>query len=334
MKKKININDIKIGMFVDLSGAKLKHDFFSDQFIISSKKQIAKLKAFNFKEVLIDTEKKVNSLKDVDVISHHNIAEKGRNIPAPEKKWEPEKQISIEFREAIKDKKKSSEEKARIIYQSSIEIMTTLFENPSVENIITTKMGICEIVDVILSEDATANHLLHLTNHDFYTYTHSVNVGVLAVMLAKVLYRKSDAHDMHELGAGFFLHDIGKTKVDTDVINKPGKLTDKEMAHMRIHPFQGYKILENADQLSEECKIIVMQHHEREDGTGYPKRIKGGNIHAYGKIGCIADVYDALTAERSYKPAMRPYDALDLMKNQMIQHFDYEIFSNFVRLFA
>jgi HD-GYP domain-containing protein (c-di-GMP phosphodiesterase class II) len=98
------------------------------------------------------------------------------------------------------------------------------------------------------------------------------------------------------------------------------------MKKMRIHPYQSYKILEEADQLSEECRIIALQHHEREDGRGYPRCLCGEQIHVYGRIGSIADVYDALTAERSYKPKLSPFEALQVMKEEMINHFQRDLF--------
>jgi HD-GYP domain-containing protein (c-di-GMP phosphodiesterase class II) len=102
---------------------------------------------------------------------------------------------------------------------------------------------------------------------------------------------------------------------------------------MRIHPYQGYKILKEAEAMSEECRIIVMEHHELFDGSGYPKRIGADQIHIYGRICAIADVFDALTAERSYKKAMMPFDALTLMRDKMPNHFDKQLFSRFVSLF-
>jgi len=180
----------------------------------------------------------------------------------------------------------------------------------------------------------TAKNLLTITSYDFYTYTHSVNVGVLSVLISKMLFSKSLAHDMHELGAGFFLHDIGKVRVDPAILNKPGRLTDEEMLKMRAHPYQGYKILKETEHLTEECRIIAMQHHERDDGTGYPNRLRGNDIHLYGRICCIADVYDALTSERPYKQRLTPYEALKIMKEQMISHFRKELFDKFVLLFS
>jgi len=153
-------------------------------------------------------------------------------------------------------------------------------------------------------------------------------------MLAKELFKKSDAHDMHELGAAFFLHDIGKVRVDPAITKKPGKLTEQEMIQMRTHAAVGYDILSEAKNITEECKIIVTQHHEREDGTGYPLGLKGGEIHTYGRICCIADVFDALTAERTYKQRLNTFYALKLMKKKMLNHFQREMFEKFVLLFA
>ena len=167
----------------------------------------------------------------------------------------------------------------------------------------------------------------------FYTYTHSVNVGLLAVSMAKVLFRGSSGHDMHELGAGFFLHDLGKVQIDLAILNKPGRLTPEETTVMRRHPALGFKILHEAHQLSEECKTIVLQHHERDDGTGYPKQLRGTEIHLYGKICALADVFDALTSNRPYRKGMTSFDALMLMKKEMINHFQKDLYEKFVLIF-
>ncbi len=117
--------------------------------------------------------------------------------------------------------------------------------------------------------------------------------------------------DMYELGAGFFLHDIGKVKISVDIINKPGRLTDQEMDIMREHPNESSKILIAADQLTSQAKVIVMQHHERADSSGYPLGLTGFDIHPYASICCLADVYDALTGKRSYKESKPPKVALE-----------------------
>jgi HD-GYP domain-containing protein (c-di-GMP phosphodiesterase class II) len=327
MRDTIHIKDLKIGMYIVLPYSWIKPPFLNREFKITSQEQINQIIGYGLSTIVIDTQKGMGTGPATPEIAE---------VPDPNvpKTWAPDKLIPPELREAIHDKNLTPEKKSKVVYECSLELMGRLFEDPKTENIHEAKVGISEIVDLIISDDATASALLEITSYDYYTYTHSVNVGVFSVLLAKSLYRNSDAHNMHELGAGFFLHDIGKVRIDPAIINKPGKLTDQEMNIMRSHPYQGHLILSETNQLTEECKVIVMQHHERQDGTGYPRRMKGEDIHPYGRICCIADVYDAITAERSYKKGMNTFNALKLMKEQLMNHFSREIFEAFVLLFA
>jgi HD-GYP domain-containing protein (c-di-GMP phosphodiesterase class II) len=326
MKKKIKVQDLKIGMRVNLPAAWLNHPFLKNRFTISSRDQIQKIIESGFKEVIIDA-------AAAHTVQREPVKDENVEFKLP-KKWEPEQLIPPELKEAIRDKTLPPEKKAEIVYQCSLKIMTRLLEDPRAENIREAKRGITSIVDLIVSDDATSQNLLTITSHDYYTYTHSVNVGVLSILISKALFKDSFAHDMHELGAGFFLHDIGKVRIDQAILNKPGKLTDEEMQEVRQHPLLGYKLLAQTKQLTEECKIIVMQHHEREDGTGYPNHMKEKDIHIYGRICSMADVYDALTSERPYKSGLTTFEALRVMKEQMLNHFSQDLFDKFVLLFA
>lgn len=327
MLKNIKSADLKKGMFVVLPGSWLRHSFLKNRFLITSEDQIKKIIASGLREVMIDTQKGYDFNEEVEHISH---GEEKKAVPV---KWEPEKVVSKDFKEAINSREMAPEKKAEVVYNYSLGIMKDLFESPKAENIKEVKNAVYDIVNLVLSEEETPACLLKITNHDFYTYTHSVNVGVLSISLAKVLLKDQGSHNMEELGAGFFLHDLGKVNIDAAVLNKPGRLDDDEMKHMRTHPYQGYKILKETNQLNEEIRVIAMQHHERDDGTGYPLGLKGDEIHAYGRICCIADVFDALTAKRSYKPSLSPFEALKIMKEQMLGHFSEKIFQNFVLLF-
>jgi HD-GYP domain-containing protein (c-di-GMP phosphodiesterase class II) len=313
-------------MYVVIPSSWLKPPFLNREFKISSQEQIDKIMNYGLATIVIDTEKGA-AMETAALVTESPAS-------TPPRTWEPDKLIPPELREAIHDKKLPSETKSKIVYQCSLDLMGRLFEDPKTENIREAKAGIAEIVDLVISDDATSAALLKITSHDFYTYTHSVNVGVLSVLLCKSLFGRSDAHDLHELGAGFFLHDIGKVRIDPAIINKRGKLTDAEMAVMRTHPDQGYTILSETKQLTEECKIIVVQHHERQEGSGYPQRLKGDGIHAYGRICSIADVFDALTSERSYQKKLDTFSALKLMKEQLLDHFHQDVFEKFVLLFT
>jgi len=328
-------------MYIVLADSWLSHGFLRSRFKIKSAEQLKQLRAQDIKEVLVDFSKSDPSVVPgedepaLDELSHnmnHPAAVVDpKDEPAPEG-WSSDQVVPEGLVSAIEDKSLPPDRKSAVVYEHSLQMMERLLESPTAENLQASKQAVGSITDMILSDDATAQSMLRITSHDFYTYTHSVNVGVTGIMLCKALFKNSDVHDMHELGAGFFLHDLGKVMVDPEVLNKPARLTDDEMRHIRIHPYQGYKILDQAGALSEEVRTIVMQHHEFVDGSGYPKRLRNNEIHIYGRICGIADVYDALTAERSYKRAMTPFDALTLMKEKMAHHFDKEIFSSFVQL--
>jgi HD-GYP domain-containing protein (c-di-GMP phosphodiesterase class II) len=340
--KKVKADELRIGMFVNLSGGWLKHPFVRNSFKIASQGEIREIIKSGFKEIEVDLSRSDlasdEGEMELPVGTTHGItpddapADPRESGKVPDK-WNPDTLVPEELVCALNDKKMAPSEKSKVVYQQTCKMMERLFESPSAENIHVSKKVISSVTDMILSEQDTTSNLLRITSHDYYTYTHSVNVGVMAILLAKSLFRNSDHHDLHELGAGFFLHDLGKVNVDPAIINKPGRLTDQEMGRMRTHPYQGYKILQSADALTEECKYIVLQHHELFNGTGYPKRLKGDEIHIYGKICCIADIFDALTSERSYKKGLNSYDALKLMKEKMLGHFQHDLFDAFVLLF-
>jgi HD-GYP domain-containing protein (c-di-GMP phosphodiesterase class II) len=317
----LKTQDIKVGMYVLLPQKWFAHPFLKNEFLIDSPKQIAKIAEAGISEVSIDPDRSTLPVQEP----------RTKIIPPVVKASIPI--IPPDLQEAIYNKRMPAAEKAKVIHHHSIVMIQRIMESPSTENIKEAKRGIFEIVDVILADDKTNQELLMLTSHDYSTYVHSVNVGLLAISLSKTIFKGSDAHDMHELGAGFFLHDIGKIKVDINIINKPAVLTDEEILEMRRHPQYGYEILTETHQLSEECKKVVLQHHERDNGRGYPRGLSGEGIHLYGRICSLADVYDALSSQRPYRHPLRPYEALNVMKEEMLEHFHKELFQKFVLLF-
>ncbi|MEQ8160134.1 MAG: HD domain-containing phosphohydrolase [Smithellaceae bacterium] len=321
MIKTFKTQEVKVGMYVVLPRSWFAHPFLKNEFLISSPGQIAKIIEAGIREVAIDTAK-----------SRLPVEKPGEKI-AVEAEQTPPPIIPPDLMEAISNKSMPPAKKAKAIHDHSIVMIQRLMENPSSESIKEAKKGIFAVVDAILADDKTNKELLMLSSHDYDTYIHSVNVGLLAISLSKTLFKKSDAHDMHEVGAGFFLHDIGKVKVDINIIKKPAVLTDEEMMEIRRHPQYGYEILTDTHQLSDECKKIVMQHHERNNGSGYPAGLKGEEIHLYGRICSLADVYDALSSRRPYKQPLRPYEALNVMKEEMLEHFHQDLFKKFVLLF-
>lgn len=325
MRKLVKTRDLKKGMHVVLDLPWHKHPFLKGSFDIFSEKDIFRLLKAGIEEVHIDTAQ----CQDVPPAAGPDRPE---SVLPAEPVWRPDQLIPQELKEAISDSTLSPSEKAGIVRKSCLILMERLLESPTAENIHSAKGGLYDVVDLIMSEEEMAQYLLEITSHDFYTYTHSVNVGILSVSLSKALFNRSENHNMRELGAAFFLHDLGKVRIDSSYINKPGKLTNEEMREMKRHPAHGFNILNKARELTTECKIIVLEHHERDDGSGYPRGLRGDEIHLYARVCAIADVYDALTSMRSYKQPMAPFSALKLMKEEMLSHFHKELFEKFVKM--
>jgi HD-GYP domain-containing protein (c-di-GMP phosphodiesterase class II) len=330
--RKVVVEDLQTGMYVIMPVSWKAHPFLVNSFRISSPTQILKIREAGLKEVTVDLERS-NILCESPAL-HPGM----RHIPdkGPEKKIKSVDvgPIKEAVKEVVSDKTLPLEEKASIVYARSVEMINSLLEQPDARNIADSKEAIAAVVDMILGDKETSHYLTRITSHDFYTFTHSVNVGFLAVCLAKTVFQGSDDHDMHELGAGFFLHDLGKVGIPPDIITKPGRLSGEEMTEMRKHPSKGFKILHECRQLTEECRTIVLQHHERNDGTGYPHRLRGPEIHIYGRICSIADVYDALTSDRPYRTRMQPFEALKLMRDEMMHHFQKDLFEKFVLMLS
>ncbi|RIV18393.1 HD-GYP domain-containing protein [Alicyclobacillaceae bacterium I2511] len=159
-------------------------------------------------------------------------------------------------------------------------------------------------------------------------YHHSVNVALFALSVG--LGMKLSADQLLDLGIGALLHDVGKMRIPEKVLKKPGRLTDAEYTEMKLHAQYGYEILLNDHDLHGSARLISYEHHERMDGTGYPRGLVGGDIHLFGRITAVVDVYEALTANRVYRPAYLPHEAYELILGGGGTQFDATVVDGFV----
>ena len=234
----------------------------------------------------------------------------------------------------LSDPEISTEIKAKISYNAIMNIAESLFESPKSENIFRYKQSIFDTMDFILKDNNALKNLIGLTTFDFSLRNHSINVGIFGIGLAKVLLSNDSEHDLNEIAAGFFLHDIGKCSVPIDILNKKGPLAKSEWKIIKKHTIEGCEILQKHGALTKEAEIIVSQHHERHNGEGYPKGLKGNQVHMYAKICAIADVFDGLTSYRPYRKEYSSFKALKIMKSEMHKDFDPDFFAKFVKLFS
>ena len=230
----------------------------------------------------------------------------------------------------LQDPSLTDGEKSEIVYDICIYQIERLWEAPDARKIEESKVIFRQTVDHVVSSKRDAvRDIILMISHDTSIYTHSVNVGLLGTNLAKEVFRKSD-RDLYEIGYAMFLHDIGKTKVDQRILNKEGRLSRNEWETMKHHPELGYELLSAEGHLTRESSVTTLQHHERCNGDGYPKGLVSREIDELGKICNLVDSYDALLTRRAYKPALSPYEALKVMKEEMRDHFDRQMFKEFL----
>src|SRR6185437_9426534 len=169
------------------------------------------------------------------------------------------------------------------------------------------------------NEPSAMANLIGLSSHDFYTYTHSLDVGVYCLGLAKVL--GFSQAELVEMGQGALFHDIGKRQVSVDIICKDGPLNDVEWAQMQKHPQYGLAIL-TEHQATDAIRACCFEHHESVAGNGYPQKLQSHEIHPMAKIVALSDTFDALTTQRSYNKPMRPAGALEFMRTKLAGRYD------------
>ena len=172
------------------------------------------------------------------------------------------------------------------------------------------------------------NHLLMIRHTNDYTFEHSVNVAILSGVLGKWMgIRGQELRDLIFAG---LMHDIGKSQIPAEVLNKPGKLLPQELEVMRMHTSKGYYLLREVPQVPTVVMWAVLQHHERMDGSGYPLKLKGDGIHKFARIISVADTYDAMTSDRVYRRRTTPYHVIDELFGQMCATLDPVVCSTFL----
>ncbi|MCP3885375.1 MAG: HD domain-containing protein [Propionibacteriaceae bacterium] len=161
-----------------------------------------------------------------------------------------------------------------------------------------------------------------VASHDYYTYTHCVNVCMFLVAACREVLNITNTSQLQQIGLGGLLHDVGKSSIPPEILNKPGKLDDEEFALIKTHPAEGHAIATSSGHASTTSLRIILQHHEQFSGGGYPAGLSSEGIHKVVRMSTIIDVYDALTTKRPYADARQPFKAMELMVTHMKSYFD------------
>ncbi len=227
----------------------------------------------------------------------------------------------------------SMEAQVGLMRSAAVRITEELFQDPSPENIRKGMRVVSGFVNVLVRDPKAFYHLIRLSSHDPYTYQHSVGVGLNSIALGKRLKIVSET-DLMDLGIAGLLHDIGKTRVRPEVINKPGPLDKQEWEEMRQHSSWGYELLKDNRDVSQRAKLGILHHHEENSGGGYPHGLTDNQISVFAKIVTLADIFNALTTDRTYSKAKTPFEAFKLIQSAMMHKVDKQLFAELVMIYG
>ncbi|MDR3588438.1 MAG: HD-GYP domain-containing protein [Negativicutes bacterium] len=183
-------------------------------------------------------------------------------------------------------------------------------------------------IENMVNTPGVINYLKDIRNTDDYTFQHSVNVGIIAGVLGKWLGVKGWA--LREIVLAGLLHDIGKTQIPLEILNKAGRFTPAEREVMQEHATFGYELVKQTNQLSREVLLGIWQHHERMDGLGYPFGLANNEISTCAKILAVADTYDAMTSNRVYQNAVTPFKVVEEVFSELFNKLDPAICLTFL----
>nr|MBL8409866.1 HD-GYP domain-containing protein [Dechloromonas sp.] len=322
MIKQIRTDQLKPGMYIhDLNCGWLDHPFISNAFHVRDQATVEKIYDLGIREVYIDT------LKGADVwearTQQEVSADLDRRLQEIAAK-QPEKPVTAALKDEVARARRLHGEANKIVRNMMDDIR--LGQQIQVERVEPLVEG---MVDSIFRNQDALLPLARLKNHDDYTFEHSVSVCALLVAFGRGM--KLSREVIKEIAIGGLLHDVGKAKIPDSILNKPAKLTDDEFARMQGHVAQGVVLLQATPGISKIALEVTGQHHERFDGTGYPRKLAGEKISLYGQMAAIVDVYDAISSERVYHKGMSPTQALKKLLEWSEHHFDPKLVQAFIR---
>jgi HD-GYP domain-containing protein (c-di-GMP phosphodiesterase class II) len=324
--KRIAVSELQVGMYIDeLCGSWMEHPFWRTRFALKDKADVSRIVESGIRQVWIDTEKGIDADWPGPYAPTRSEAdaEVERRLLQSAETGSAQAADRVSFTEEL--------ERARVLYARTRPAVLSMFGEARMGRAVSPDMA-SELVDEVfqsVQRNSTALiSLSRLKRADDYTYMHSVAVCGLMIALAKQL-GMSEAQT-REAGLGGLMHDIGKSRLPDRILRKPDKLSDDEWAKMRTHPEIGHAILSNGPYGPIPMEV-VLHHHEKVDGSGYPHRLTGDSISVFAKMAGVCDVYDAITSNRPYKTGWLPAEAIRKMAEWAPGHFDDRVFHAFVK---
>lgn len=223
--------------------------------------------------------------------------------------------------------------RTRVAYAMTSHIVGPLFapRSPvSRGDLVAAREAVDVVLKAVLVEEALLWSMVATMQRHLRTHTHAVNTAVYAAILGRAIF--GPRADLRDIGRGALLHDIGKNRIPTRILDKPGPLDADEWGIMRRHPEVGYEIVVSCLGEVPSYAHIILDHHERADGSGYPSGRPGSAVPLDSQVVAITDAFDALTSDRPYKAASTPFEALRIMRFEMAGQFDDRLLQVFICL--
>jgi putative nucleotidyltransferase with HDIG domain len=308
-----------------------KHPFLRSRFLVKSQEEADKIARLDLDEIDIDTGKglDITAPAPPPPATAEATPAEAADPAAPQKherrgraKIVPPEQISL----------RSELTRARAIYGEASSVVQSLLVDARLGRQIEAEKiqpSIAAITGSVLRNPDAMISLFRVKQADKYTFQHSVAVSTLLIAFGRSL--GLDREVIEQIGLGGMLHDIGKVKVPSYILTKPGKLTEAEFAVMKKHVEYGAALLENASGIAQPALDVVWQHHERCDGSGYPRQLRGGELSRFGQMAAIVDIYDAMTSDHVYQRNREPTEALQWLMEMGNRQFEAELVQRFVR---
>ncbi|WP_323750556.1 HD-GYP domain-containing protein [Marinobacter sp.] len=321
MIKRIPIAALKVGMYItDLNNDWIPHNAQRRRGVIRNEETVEKIRAMGVQFVYIDAEKGLDTqdyetAAEVDKRNEEALQNVGEQKPGVAPKVALE--LEMEAAQGIHTQAQGLVDS----FMGNVKIGAAVDINP-----IHKLAG--ELQNSVIRNPNALGCLGRIREKDNYLLEHSVNLSVLMTLFGQ--YRKLSADVLHQTVVGALLHDLGKILTPDDILHKPGRLTAEEFEIMKLHARQSRDILLATEGIGELTVITAAQHHERMDGTGYPEGLSGDEISVYGRMVAIADVYDAITADRVYHKGMAPTQGLKKLLEWSGPHLDATLVQEFI----
>lgn len=329
---KIKPEQIKVGYAIKLPCSWLKHPFMSASLLVESNQQISIILSLKLDFVFFYPEKsKIQPIKlEDDVAENHIHTTEIESVDLVEERLRAEKQQRIS---AAKNHRAAIQRTEKAFLNTLADVKTTMqmLTSRPLNAIEDAKEIIKNMSDTILGADSLLIHLMSNGKKEEQNfYFHCLNVSVLSMLLAEKL--NFSASEIEIVGIGAMFHDVGKVKLPSQILRKKTPLTLPEMNLLKMHTRYGIELVNLSGQFPDAAKIIIEQHHEYFDGTGYPHGLRGNQIDKLSALVCVVNEFDNLCHPVDASSARSPHHALSFMFTHMKDKFNPDFLTCFIKL--